>query len=147
VHAPVEVEAKDGDPGEGADEDEVAVVADDGTDVVLDEPADGGGGGAAEVEAAWLGEVGQEEESAKEGGEGDIDEDNLALEVLVAGEEPVDDEGEDEAEEADHAADGEEDEGDVRTLVMLFVTILWLGHHNLKCSLRALAPKVVNAES
>ena len=26
------------------------------------------------------------------------------------------------------------------------MTILWLGHHNLGSSLRALAPKVVNAE-
>ena len=85
MHAPVQVEAKDGDPGEGADEDEVAVVADDGTDVVLDELADGGGVGAGKVEAAWLGEVGQEQEAAEKGGEGDVDEDNLALEVLVAG--------------------------------------------------------------
>ena len=29
---------------------------------------------------------------------------------------------------------------------MLFVAILWLGHHNLGCSLCGLAPKVINAE-
>ena len=62
MHAPVQVEAKDGDPGEGTDEDEVAVVADDGTDVVLDEFADGlgiGRDGAGKVETTRLGEVGQ----------------------------------------------------------------------------------------
>ena len=146
MHAPVQVEPEDCDPGEGADEDEVAVVADDGTDVVLGELADGGGGGASKVETARLGEVGEEEEAAKKGGEGDIDEDDLALEVLVAGEEPVDDEGENQAEQADHGADGEEDQGDVRALLELLVAILWLGHHNLRSSLCALDPKVVNTE-
>ena len=85
MHAPEQIEAKDGDPGKGADEDEVAVVAYDGTDVVLDELADGGSGGAVKVEAARFGKVGQEEESAKKGGKRDIDQDDLSFEVLVAG--------------------------------------------------------------
>ena len=85
MHAPEQIEAKDGDPDKGADEDEVAVVAYDGTDVVLDELADGGGGGAVKVEAARFGEVEQEEESVKKGGKCDIDKDDLSLEVLVVG--------------------------------------------------------------
>ena len=106
------------------------MVADDGADVILDELADGGGGGAVEEEAARLGEVGEEEEAAEEGGEGDVDEDNLALEVLVTWEEPVDNECEHKAEKADDGADGEKDESDFGTLVDVFVTILRLGDHN-----------------
>ena len=130
MNTPIKIEAKDCDPGESGDEDEVAVVADDGADVILDELADGGGGGAVEEEAARLGEVGEEEEAAEEGGEGDVDEDNLALEVLVTWEEPVDNECEHKAEKADDGADGEKDESNFGTLVDVFVTILRLGDHN-----------------
>ena len=87
MHAPVQVEPEDCDPGEGADEDEVAVVADQGAYVLLDELADGGGGGAVHVEGARLREVDEQQEAAEEGGEGGVDQHNLALEVVVAGKE------------------------------------------------------------
>ena len=105
VDAPVQVEAEDGDPGEGADEDEVAVVADHGADVLLDELADGRGGGAVHVEGARLREVDEQQEAAEEGGEGDVDQHNLALEVVVAGKEPVDQEGDEKTDQADHRTD------------------------------------------
>ena len=50
--------------------------------------------------------------------------------MLVAWEEPVDNECEKKAEETDDGADGEKDESDFGTLVDVFVTILRLGEHN-----------------
>ena len=38
-------------------------------------------------------------------GEGDVDQHNLALEVVVAGQEPVDQEGDEKTDQADHRTD------------------------------------------
>ena len=89
---PEEVEAEDGDPGEGGHVEEVANVAGDRARVFRQKLAESVHCGAVEVEILRTREMGEKQESKEERGEDDIDKNNLAFDILVTWDHHVDEE-------------------------------------------------------
>ena len=105
VNAPVEVEAKNGDPSEGANYNEVEEVAKNNACVVLYEATNSGWVGTIKVEGCWVGEIGGNEEYRKEWSENYVDKNNSTLKMMVAWDKPVSEKSEEETKQADGHAD------------------------------------------
>ena len=94
---PAKIKAHDGHPGEGSDEGEVAKVADERARVAADEDAHLDALlRAVQVERGGCDEVEEEKEDREKSGGDNVDEDDLAGKVVVAWDEPVDEESESE---------------------------------------------------
>ena len=94
---PAKIKSHDGHPGEGSDEGEVAKVADERAGVAADEDAHLDALlRAFQVERGGCDEVEEEKEDGEKSGGDNVDEDDLAGEVVVARDEPVDEESESE---------------------------------------------------
>ena len=94
---PAKIKSHDGHPGKGSDEGEVAKVADERARIAADEDARLDALLCAfQVECGGCDEVEEEKEDRKKSGGDNVDEDDLASKVVVARDEPVDEESESE---------------------------------------------------